>query len=61
MKLYINLFSLGKFQKLYDTNRYLQSVLSQTDSNVYYINIDDLSEINRLLNGNNIKFNIKDA
>lgn len=59
MKLYIKLFSLTKFQNLFDNNKYLQKVLSETDSNVYFIETDDLSEIKRLLISNNIKYEIK--
>ena len=57
MKLYIR--SLAKFQKLFDSNEYLQAILTPTNSNVYFIETDDLEEVRRLLNGNNIKFNIK--
>ncbi len=61
MKLYIKFGSLTKFQRLFDSNEYLQVILSQTRSNVYFIETDDLSEVRRLLNGNNIKFEIKDT
>lgn len=57
MKLYVK--SLGKFQRLYDSNEYLRVILTPIMSNVYFIETDDLSEIKRLLNGNNIKFDIK--
>lgn len=57
MKLYVK--SLGKFQRLYDSNEYLRVTLTPTMSNVYFIETDDLSEIKMLLNGNNIKFDIK--
>ena len=60
MKLYIRFSSLAKFQRLFDSNEYLQAILSQTNSNVYFIETDDLSEVKRLLNGNNIKFDISD-
>ena len=60
MKLHIRFGSLAKFQRLYDGNEYLQVILSQTNSNVYFIETDDLSEVRRLLSGNNIKFDIKD-
>lgn len=60
MKLYIKFVSLAKFQRLFDSNEYLQVVLSQTNSNVYFIETDDLSEVRRLLNGNNIKYDIKE-
>lgn len=59
MELYIR--SLAKFQRLYDSNKYLQAILTPTNSNVYFIETDDLSELRRLLNGNNIKFDIKDT
>ena len=61
MKLYIRFGSLVKFQRLFDSNEYLQVILSQTRSNVYFIETDDLSEVRRLLNGNNIRFEIKDT
>ena len=60
MKLYIKFGSLAKFQQLFDSNEYLRVVLSQTNSNVYFIETDDLSEVRRLLIGNNIKFEISD-
>jgi hypothetical protein len=60
MKLYIKFGSLAKFQRLFDSNEYLQAILSQTNSNVYFIETDDLSEVRRLLIGNNIKFDISD-
>jgi hypothetical protein len=60
MKLYIKFGSLAKFQRLFDSNEYLQAILSQTNSNVYFIETDDLTEVRRLLNGNNIKFDISD-
>ena len=59
MKLYIRFGSLAKFQQLFDSNEYLQAILSQTNSNVYFIETDDLTELKRLLIGNNIKFEIK--
>lgn len=59
MKLYIKFGSLAKFQNLFDSNEYLRVILSQTNSNVYFIETDDLTEIKRLLIGNNIKFEIK--
>ncbi len=59
MKLYIKFGSLAKFQRLYDSNEYLQVILTPTRSNVFFIETDDLSEVRRLLNGNNIKFEIK--
>lgn len=60
MKLYIRFGSLAKFQRLFDSNEYLRVILSQTNSNVYFIETDDLTEIRRLLNSNRIKFDISD-
>lgn len=60
MKLYIRFGSLVKFQALYDDNVYLQKVLSQTGSNVYFIETDDFTEIRRLLISRSIKFEISD-
>ena len=60
MKLYIRIGSLAKFQRLFDSNEYLQVILTPTNSNVYFIETDDLTEIKRLLIGNRIKFDIKD-
>lgn len=59
MKLYIRLFSLYKFKSLYDDNEYLQSVLSEVDSNVYIIETDDFRDLNRILVSNGIKYEIK--
>ena len=58
MKLYIRFGSLHKFQVLFDSSEYLQKVLAQTNSNVYFIETDDLSEINRLLKSRNISYKI---
>jgi hypothetical protein len=60
MKLYIRWGSLGKFQALFDSNEYLRKVLSQTRSNVYYINVDDHTEIVRLLKSRIIDYVISD-
>ena len=60
MKLYIRFVSLIKFQALYDSNEYLRKVLSQTRSNVYYIETDDTSEIERLLKSRTINYKISD-
>ena len=60
MKLYIRFGSLVKFQALFDDNWYLRKVLSQTMSNVYFIETDDLTEIRRLLISRNINFEISD-
>ena len=45
---------------MYDSSEYLQSVLSQTRSNIYFIDTDDTREIERLLKGRSIKFDISD-
>ena len=58
MKLYIRFWSLHKFQVLFDSSEYLRKVLTQTNSNVYFIETDDLSEINRLLKSRNINYKI---
>ena len=60
MKLYIRFGSLARFQSLFDSSEYLQTVLGQTGSNVYLIETDDLTEIRRLLISRNINFEISD-
>ena len=60
MKLYIRFGSLAKFQRLFDSSEYLQTVLGQTGSNVYTINTSDYSEIDRLLTSRGINFEISD-
>ena len=60
MKLYIRFGSLSRFQDLYDSSEYLQKVLSQTRSNIYFIETNDYTEIERLLKGRSIKFDISD-
>ena len=60
MKLYIRFGSLSRFQDLYDSSEYLQKVLSQTRSNVYFIETDDYTEIERLLKGRNVNYAISD-
>jgi hypothetical protein len=60
MKLYIRFGSLARFQDLYDSSEYLQKVLLQTRSNVYFIDTEDVKEIERLLKGRSIKFDISD-
>jgi len=59
MKLYIRFGSLAKFQELYDSNEYLIDVLEPTNYNVYCIETDDLTEIERLLKGRSINYAIK--
>ena len=58
--MYIRFGSLLKFQDLFDSSEYLRKVLSQTRSNVYYIETDDTSEIVRLLKSRNINYSISD-
>ena len=60
MKLYIRFGSLARFQDLFDSSEYLQTVLSQTRSNIYFIDTEDIREIERLLKSRNIKFDISD-
>ena len=60
MKLYIRFGSLARFQDLFDSSEYLQKVLSQTRSNIYYIETDDTSEIERLLKSRNVNYAISD-
>jgi hypothetical protein len=60
MKLYIRFGSLARFQDLYDSSEYLQKVLSPTRSNVYFIETDDYTEIERLLKGRNVNYAISD-
>ena len=60
MKLYIRFGSLARFQDLFDSSEYLHKVLSQTRSNIYYIETDDMSEIERLLKGRNVNYAISD-
>ena len=60
MKLYV-LNRLVKFQEIYKSNKYLNKVLSESNSNVYFIETDDiekLRELERVLNKNRIKYNI---
>ncbi len=60
MKLYVRFGSLSKFQDLFDSSEYLQKVLSQTRSNVYYIETDNHTEIVRLLKSRIINYKISD-
>lgn len=64
MKLYIRFGSLTKFQSLFDDNKFIRSILGQTRSNVYFIESDSDSDINKikeLLNENNIKYSISEG
>ena len=56
--MYIRFGSLVKFQALFDSSEYLKKVLSQTGSNVYFIETYNLTEIRRLLISRNINFEI---
>ena len=62
MKLYIKLLSLIKFQKLYESNKFLKIILSETNSNEYMIECTkkELKELIRILDKNNIKYSIKE-
>jgi len=62
MKLYVNLFSLGKFLTFYSENRYLQKVLVHNDANVYIIDTTDegeIKDVKNMLNSRGIKYKIK--
>ena len=54
MKLSINLFDLVKFENLRDENEYIERVTEWIDG-MWHININDISEIERLL----IKYRIR--
>ena len=54
MKLSINLFDLVKFENLRDGNEYIERVTEWIDG-MWHININDISEIERLL----IKYRIR--
>ncbi len=56
-KLCIKPFSVFKMQELYDSNKFLQSVLSQESAGSWFVdaNANQLQEINRLLIMNKIK------
>ena len=63
MKLYIKFGSLNKFQNLFDRNEFIRSILEQTRSNVYFIESDcgsDVDKIKELLNENDIKYSISE-
>lgn len=59
MKLYVNIFKLGRFLTLHSESEYLRRVLVHQDGNVYFIETDDTTEIRRLLDSRNIKYTIK--
>lgn len=58
MKLSINLFDARKFEDLRDSNKYLKKVTSFANG-MWYIDTDDTTEIQRLLNKNRIRYSIK--
>ena len=60
MQLYIKFGSLSKFQNLFDDNECLRKVLRLTNYNVYNIETNNLTEIIRLLESNDIHYKIKD-
>lgn len=60
MKLYIRAVSLPKFLALFDDSYYLRRVLTRTNTNVYYIDVDDYTEIERLLKSRSINYKITD-
>lgn len=60
MKLYIRIGSLRKFQDLYERNEYLRKVLVKSTFNVYFIEVDDYSWIEKLLKSDSIKYEISD-
>lgn len=61
MKLYIKPFSVFRMQELYDSNKFLQSVLIQESAGSWFVDASNLQiqEINRLLTTNRIKFYYK--
>lgn len=59
MKLYVNIFRLGRFLTLHSESEYLRRVLVHQDGNVYFIETDDTTEIRRLLDSRKIKYTIK--
>ena len=58
MKLSINLFDLVKFENLRDKNEYIERATEWIDG-MWYININDTSEIERLLKKYRIRYKIK--
>lgn len=58
MKLSVNLFDAIKFEDLLDENEYLRKVLI-FGNGYWYIQTEDTSEIERLLNKNRIRYKIK--
>lgn len=54
----VNMFDARKLENLIDNNEYLQRVL-EFNNGRWYINTDEFSEIERLLNKNRIRYKIK--
>lgn len=61
MKLYIKPFSVFRMQELYDSNKFLQSVLKQESAGSWFVDASSqqILEINRLLTTKRIKFYYK--
>lgn len=62
MKLYVNLFSLGRFLTCYSESQFLRKVLVHDDANVYIIDtndVDEIEDIKDMLNSRGIKYKIK--
>lgn len=57
MKLIVGIFDLVKFDKLRDSSEYLTKVVTPIRGS-WHIEVDDTSEIERLLEKNRIKYNI---
>lgn len=57
MNLSINIFDIAKFTKLRDSNDYLLKV-TEFMNGYWFINVDDTSEVERLLNKNIIRYKI---
>jgi len=61
MKLYIKPLSIFRMQTLYDSSDFLQAVLKRESAGSWFVDASQkqLSEINRLLISNRIKFYYK--
>lgn len=62
MKLYVNLFSLGRFLTCCSESQSLRKVLVHDDANVYSIDTSDQGEIEgikKTLSSKGVKFKIK--
>lgn len=60
MKLYVNIFRLGRFLTLHSESEYLRRVLVHQDGNVYFIETDDTTEIRRLFVAIRIRYTVSD-